>query len=68
MKKTTYDFCGKEVNITMNGEGASVYATTLCNALYEAYTALKEKGHNASAQELHDMWEFWFDFSDDLDK
>lgn len=68
MKRTTKNIIGEELTISLKGEGAESYATTLCNALYIAYESYKEKGLNATAQEIHDMWDFWYEFSDALEE
>ena len=68
MKKTTTDLFGNEITISMRGKNADTYATTICNCLYMAYESYKEKGLNATAEEVHKMWEFWYDFSDALEE
>ena len=68
MKRTTRNIIGEELTISIKGEGAESYATTLCNALYMAYEHYKEKGLNGTAQEIYDMWDFWYEFSDALEE
>ena len=67
MEKTTTDLFGNEITISMTGEDADAYATTICNALYTAYEVHKERGQNGIADVLHEMWEFWYDFSEELE-
>lgn len=68
MKRTTRDIIGNQLTISLKGEGAESYATTLCNALYVAYEGYKDKGLNATAEEIKQMWDFWFEFSDALEE